>query len=268
MTEANVDRHSGLSQIYDEWRPRPPTILRTALLSKLRLPQGKKPTVLDLGCGTGRSTVFWEQEAERVIGLEPNSEMFKFCTENYKDKKTLAFVQSKSHDSKLPEESVDLITCSQSFHWMDVENTLKEAHRLLRPGGIFAAYDYDWPMSVKDWKVEQAWRDFDAKVVVEGNKLDLFKGVVKRDKFSYISTMRQLGLFSYVNEIVLHSVERRNAESFLNMTLSQGSVGTVQRGGISLDDCGFKEFKKIVEDGLGDELSDCILCYRVRYCVK
>ena len=46
--------------------------------------------------------------------------------------------------------SADIVTCSQSFHWMEPEPTLAEIARILRPGGVFAAYDYDWPQKARD----------------------------------------------------------------------------------------------------------------------
>ncbi|HLQ29446.1 MAG TPA: hypothetical protein VK140_09445 [Ktedonobacteraceae bacterium] len=42
---------------------------------------------------------------------------------------------------------------------MEPESTLAEVARMLRPGGIFAAYDYQWPPTV-DWKVEPAYEIF------------------------------------------------------------------------------------------------------------
>ncbi|MBV8225541.1 MAG: hypothetical protein JO232_10170 [Verrucomicrobia bacterium] len=38
-----------------------------------------------------------------------------------------------------------MITASQSFHWMEPVSTLHEVARILRAGGVFAAYDCDWP---------------------------------------------------------------------------------------------------------------------------
>ncbi|MGH7866895.1 MAG: class I SAM-dependent methyltransferase, partial [Candidatus Dormibacteraceae bacterium] len=43
----------------------------------------------------------------------------------------------------LPEACADVVTCVQAFHWMDPEIVLPEVARILRPGGVFAAVDYD-----------------------------------------------------------------------------------------------------------------------------
>ena len=38
------------------------------------------------------------------------------------------------------------MTCAQSLHHVEPEGTLAEIGRILRVGGVFAAYDYDWPV--------------------------------------------------------------------------------------------------------------------------
>ncbi len=51
------------------------------------------------------------------------------------------------------EGTAGIVTCAQSFHWMEPESTFIEVARILRPGGVFAAYDYDRPPTVH-------WTDF------------------------------------------------------------------------------------------------------------
>jgi len=44
--------------------------------------------------------------------------------------------------SFLEDGSVDLITVATAIHWFDVEKFCLECHRVLRPGGVLAAYSY------------------------------------------------------------------------------------------------------------------------------
>lgn len=64
----------------------------------------------------------------------------------------VSFIQAYSHETNLPEESADIVVCSQSFHWMEPASTLSEVHRILKPDGIFATIDYDWP-PVSHWRI-------------------------------------------------------------------------------------------------------------------
>ena len=58
------------------------------------------------------------------------------------------YVEAYADATGLPPGSADIATCSQSLHWMEPEPMLAEVARVLRPGGVFAAYDYDLPPAV------------------------------------------------------------------------------------------------------------------------
>jgi SAM-dependent methyltransferase len=68
---------SGFAEHYDRYRPRPPL----ALLELLPPLAGvERPSlVVDLGSGTGLSSRFWAERAERVTGVEPNEAMRTFA---------------------------------------------------------------------------------------------------------------------------------------------------------------------------------------------
>lgn len=68
-----IAQWSGGAEHYDSFRPAapvalPPLLIRLAETSYHAL-------VVDLGCGTGLSTLLWADTAERVIGIEPNDDM-------------------------------------------------------------------------------------------------------------------------------------------------------------------------------------------------
>ena len=65
----------------------------------------------------------------------------------------VTYISAFSDNTGLDNCCADVITCSQSFHWMNPETTISEVSRILKKGGVFAVYDYDWP-PVCDWKAE------------------------------------------------------------------------------------------------------------------
>ncbi|MGV2794952.1 methyltransferase domain-containing protein, partial [Clostridium perfringens] len=135
----NIERFSGFAELYDRYRPEAPQLVVELLGNYL----GRKPDlVMDLGCGTGLSTLIWGGRAERVIGVEPNADMRSEANRKLKGAagpaERITFVPGYSNRLDTPDNSVDIITCSQSFHWMEPVSTLKEAHRVLKRGGVFA----------------------------------------------------------------------------------------------------------------------------------
>lgn len=116
----------GFPATYDRYRPRPPAALPPILL---RLAQTEHPElVVDLGCGTGHSTVAWAQVAETVVGVEPNEAMRAYARESAyaRENRTAANVTFRpgyAHDTGLETASAAVVTCSQSFHWMELAST-------------------------------------------------------------------------------------------------------------------------------------------------
>ena len=90
-----------------------------------------------------------------MIGIEPNADMRRQA-ERHESLAGISYRDGLSTQTGLPDSSADIVTCSQSFHWMEPEPTLAEIARILRPGGVFAAVDCDWPPSL-NWEVEAAY---------------------------------------------------------------------------------------------------------------
>jgi SAM-dependent methyltransferase len=154
---ANVERFMGFAARYDAYRPQPPLIIRDILS---QLAQAPRPAlVVDLGSGTGLSTTIWAARAASVVGVEPSADMRRQAelrTSALPDAANVRYQHGFSTATGLPDGCADIVTCSQSLHWMEPAPTFAEVGRILRPGGIFAAYDCDWPPTVS-WELEQAY---------------------------------------------------------------------------------------------------------------
>src|SRR6185437_6864733 len=139
----------------------PPPALLDLLTQLIQTPH---PTlVVDVGSGTGLSTTVWGERAQRVIGIEPNADMRTQAVRNIKDHTSVAQIEYRgglAHQTGLPDGCADIVTAAQSFHWMKPPATLAEVARILRPGGLFAAYDYDWPPAL-NWELERIYHDMD-----------------------------------------------------------------------------------------------------------
>ena len=68
----NANRFMGFAGTYDDTRPRVPFYPVEIITRYL---QRKPMTVLDLGCGTGLSTEIWKGHCDKVLGIEPSSDM-------------------------------------------------------------------------------------------------------------------------------------------------------------------------------------------------
>lgn len=265
---ANVERFAGFADLYDAYRPQPPRELITVLTQLARMDRPR--LVVDLGSGTGLSTSFWAEHSERVIGIEPGAEMRAQARARQNangSARNVEFREGSSSRTDLPDECADIVTCSQSLHWMEPAATFAESARILRDGGVFAAYDCDWPPII-DWEAQRAYEEFMTHAETLGNARGFYPGVVRLDKAGHLARMRASGKFRYVNEMVLHHVETGNAPRLIGIALSQGGVATLLKRGLSESEIGVDQLRERAQRLLGEKLSRWYFCYRVRIGIK
>ena len=97
---------------------------------------GQRPCdVLDLGAGTGKLTRSLVELGHRVVAVEPLEQMLAQL------RAAVAGIDAFLGSAEvipLPDDSVDVVTCAQAFHWFDHALALPEIARVLRPGGRLA----------------------------------------------------------------------------------------------------------------------------------
>jgi SAM-dependent methyltransferase len=219
--------------------------------------------VVDLGSGTGLSTRPWAERADQVIGVEASPEM-RAQAEAATGADNVSFVQAYAQATGLPDGEADLVTCSQALHWMEPEPTFAEAARLLRPGGVFAAYDYDWP-PVVNWEVESAFEEV-LRRVRAGRRPD--GGPMRFSKEGHLDRIKGSGHFRYAREIVFHSRDRANAQRIVGMAFSLGPLTVLLGNGQSEEELGLAALREAAERALGDRTVDIFVGYRIRLGVR
>lgn len=101
---------------------------------------GSFPVVADVGCGYGRSLAKLQQRfaPQRLIGMDIDPEMLQESAKEVAAHGMKAeFICCSSSNISLPDNSVDLLFCHQTFHHLiDQENAIREFFRVLKPGGV------------------------------------------------------------------------------------------------------------------------------------
>ncbi|KAI8642889.1 S-adenosyl-L-methionine-dependent methyltransferase [Parasitella parasitica] len=105
-----------------------------AFISKLMAGHQNTPNVLDLGAGTGIMTkLLVEKCGFEVTAVEPVDNM-RLQLESTVPKAKSA--KGTAWSIPVEDESQDMVMLAQCFHWFDDIESLKEIHRVLRPGGL------------------------------------------------------------------------------------------------------------------------------------
>ncbi|HEX7254815.1 MAG TPA: class I SAM-dependent methyltransferase [Gaiellaceae bacterium] len=210
----------GFADHYDAFRPRPPSVLLDALTRYAGGPPVR--SVVDLGSGTGLSARAWADRADDVVGVEPNPAM-RAVAERRTPEGNVRYVDAFASETGLPDGGADLVTCSQSFHWMEPGPVLAEAARLLRPGGAFAAYDYDYPPFVHP-EVDAAYEEHLVRRARIRDEHPFEAGWTRSPKTGHLARIRDCEHFQYVRELVLHDELDAGAEELLGFAHSLGLV--------------------------------------------
>ncbi len=122
-----LERFTDRAHEYVAHRPDYPAPAIDALLAGL--PNPGTLTVADIGAGTGISARLVADRGPRVIAIEPNAAMRAAAAPHPR----VSWLHATAEHTTLPESSVDLVLCAQSFHWMRRDEALDEFRRILRP---------------------------------------------------------------------------------------------------------------------------------------
>jgi ubiquinone/menaquinone biosynthesis C-methylase UbiE len=93
----------------------------------------------DIGAGTGIWTrMLAARGPHSIVAVEPNDEMRAQGIETSRGT-NIVWSKGSAEATGLPPGSADLVSMASSFHWADFDKACGEFHRILRPGGVFAA---------------------------------------------------------------------------------------------------------------------------------
>ena len=87
--------------------------------------------VADIGSGTGILSELFLRNGNRVYGVEPNKNMRKAAERNLQKYPNFISIDGSAENMSLQNESIELMTAAQAFHWFDIENAKKEFKRIL-----------------------------------------------------------------------------------------------------------------------------------------
>lgn len=128
------DHFSAHSSVYHEARPTYPEALFDWLASQV-------PTRLlawDVGCGNGQASVALAARFARVYATDPSAAQVA----NADARVNIEYRVEPAEQCALAHARVDLVTVAQALHWFDHARFYIEVSRVLKPGGVFAAWTY------------------------------------------------------------------------------------------------------------------------------
>ncbi len=126
----STDNFTDKAEVYAKYRPSYPLEYIEYLISEAGLYENC--IIADIGSGTG---ILSRQLLERgftVIGVEPNDDMRTVAEQTLKPDSRFISVKAKAENTTINDNSLDLVTVAQAFHWFDIELFRLECQRILK----------------------------------------------------------------------------------------------------------------------------------------
>lgn len=129
------DLFSAQSKGYAQYRPAYPKLLYRHILAQA----SGRESAWDCATGNGQAAIALSPHFQQVYATDLSAKQLAEAT----PAPNVHYRQAPAEDSGLPDASIDLITVAQALHWFGFERFFGEARRVLRPGGLLAAWGYD-----------------------------------------------------------------------------------------------------------------------------
>jgi len=220
----NFFAYKSVAARYAQYRPyfHPLVIEKIKTYLKLNTPVGR---ALDVGCGTGQSTVVLKDVADVVVGVDVSSEMLELASRQ----PGIEYLNASAEDLSIFEDSsFELITTSMAFHWFDHEKFLAEAYRLLKTGNWLVPYTNGFHGQMKENESFEQWAkaSYAARYATPPrNSTPLTAELAEEFNFSSFNMER------YQNEVQF-TVEDLSAY----LTTQSNVIAAVEQGEETLDD--------------------------------
>lgn len=133
-TPDSKTRFSDRVSDYSRYRPSYPSDAMEYIFNLQSM--GPGVTVADVGSGTGLFTELLLDSGASVIAVEPNKAMRSESDKRLKQRANYSSCGGSAESSGLKDNSVNMVTAAQAFHWFDLSETKIEFKRILKPEGV------------------------------------------------------------------------------------------------------------------------------------
>lgn len=243
MSEA-VDLFAWFAGGYDRGRPQPPAKL-TELITGWAGIGPRDLTVVDLGAGTGLSSVIWAGKARHVILVDPAGPMLDVARHRIEalpggTGTGFSYVEAPAEETGLGDGCADIVTASIAFHWFDPARAIPEAARLLRPGGVFAVFENAWPPAVH-WEADAAFAAFAARTArIRDERGVGLRSIGKSEQYDLLVDS---GRFRFVKEVAVSDVTTGDADDFIDAARGHPGAAALLADGVGEDELGLDEVR-------------------------
>ncbi|CAL1540404.1 unnamed protein product [Lymnaea stagnalis] len=222
--------HKGdsFSKVYASHRPSYPQRVFKGILDYHgdNKPSGCQLAV-DVCCGSGQSTIPLTEHFSKVVGVDISEEQLANMP-----KRTPNLVGCVAPAEDIPmlgNGTADLVTIGSSIHWVDCERFFKEANRILKPGGTFAAFGYYLESldneDAQKYMTKIRFNHLRKYLVVD--RIKLIKDRYKTIEFPFRDLLRSKDIEKRVEMTLEHYLDYIRTFHYINMYYQENPEGDI-----------------------------------------
>ena len=145
------DLFSTQSDLYARYRPTYPKELYEYILSFVK----EKNTAWDCATGNGQAAVVLADHFKKVVATDISAAQIEKATL----KENIEYLVCPAESTPFEENSFDLVTVAQAYHWIKWKEFKEEVTRVCKPGAIIAIWTY-YRNTTGDKKIDDAVYSF------------------------------------------------------------------------------------------------------------
>ncbi|PIN93375.1 hypothetical protein COU54_03180 [Candidatus Pacearchaeota archaeon CG10_big_fil_rev_8_21_14_0_10_31_24] len=176
----------------------------------------KNSSILDIGCGTGKSTLPFVKKGYDVIGIDISDNMLNIARRLSSGYKNIKYKKNSFESINLPENHFDLIIIGTAVHWLNPKIAYKKAYNLIKPRGYISIF----------WESIEFLKSLpeDIKLVLISNCPNYPLKSNKNKSIKKIEGRLKKNKFTKLNLINYHYVHEYNPSEFINLIKSYSWV--------------------------------------------
>src|SRR5687767_2083297 len=145
------DQFSKQADLYARFRPTYPPVLFDYILSYVN----EKKIAWDCATGNGQAAVELANHFKKVFATDISAAQIEKATR----KENIEYLLCPAESTPFTENTFDLVTVAQAYHWLQWDKFREEAFRVCIPGAVIAVWVY-YDHTTGDEKVDAAVKDF------------------------------------------------------------------------------------------------------------
>uniref|UniRef100_A0A3Q3XHU5 Methyltransferase type 11 domain-containing protein n=1 Tax=Mola mola TaxID=94237 RepID=A0A3Q3XHU5_MOLML len=118
----------------------------------------------DVGCGSGQGTILLAPYFTKVVGIDISPTQLEMALVQ-SHPPNVSYRQGPAEELPFASGEVDLVAAMTAAHWFDRQNFLREADRVLKPGGCLALVSYTMDMELEYGDVSNTLNDISKEVL-------------------------------------------------------------------------------------------------------